>query len=23
PIFIQVVWLIINLRMSKKNNYTI
>ncbi|WP_237980820.1 DUF3923 family protein [Bacillus thuringiensis] len=23
PIFIQVVWLIINLRMSKKNKYTI
>lgn len=23
PIFIQVIWLIINLRVSRKNNYTI
>ena len=23
PVFIQVVWLIINLRMNRKNNYTI
>ncbi|MBJ3789702.1 DUF3923 family protein, partial [Bacillus sp. OA1] len=23
PVFFQIIWLIINLRMSKKNNYTI
>ncbi|PFP69065.1 hypothetical protein COJ99_18350, partial [Bacillus cereus] len=23
PEFFQIIWLIINLRMSKKNNYTI
>ncbi|MCR6847909.1 MULTISPECIES: DUF3923 family protein [Bacillus] len=23
PVFIQVIWLIMNLRMSRKNNYTI
>ncbi|MEC2554541.1 DUF3923 family protein, partial [Bacillus tropicus] len=23
PVFFQVIWLIINLRMSRKNNYTI
>ncbi|EEL33660.1 DUF3923 family protein [Bacillus toyonensis] len=23
PVFIQVIWLIINLRVSRKNNYTI
>ncbi|HDR8535807.1 TPA: DUF3923 domain-containing protein, partial [Bacillus cereus] len=23
PVFFQIIWLIINLRMSKKHNYTI